>query len=82
MNENESSGSSGSSTNASGSATQSIDSVLAQSPAQSMGMMYQNMSHSLSLSMQNAVTTQNALQQIATSIVSASCAKIVASAGS
>jgi hypothetical protein len=60
-------------------ADMNASSVLAQSPAQSMGMMYQNMSHSLSLSMQNAVTTQNGLQQIATSIVSASCARIVSS---
>jgi len=74
MEENQNNGVSNTVTDA---VTQSNVSVVAESPAQSMGIMYQNMSHSMSLSMQNAVTTQNGLQQIATSIVSAACAKIV-----
>ena len=60
------------------SVTQSNVGVVAESPAQSMGVVYQTLAHSTSLSMQNAVTTQNGMQQIGTSVVSAACAKIVA----
>ncbi len=63
------------------SVTQSNVGVVAEAPAQSMGMVYQTMAHSISLSMQNMVTTQNGMQQIGTSVVSSACAKIVEAAG-
>ena len=58
--------------------TQSHLNVLGVAPAQSMGLVYQSMAHSISLSMQNAVTAQNHMQQISTSTVSTACANILA----
>ncbi|WP_368665968.1 RebB family R body protein [Aphanothece sacrum] len=46
-------------------------------PAQSMGMVYQTMAHSLSLSMQNAVTAQTGMQQLNAAIISTACQKIL-----
>jgi hypothetical protein len=57
--------------------TQTNVGVVGESPAQSMGTMYQTLAHSTGLSMQNAVTSQNGMQQIGTSVVSAACMKIV-----
>ncbi|NER34082.1 MAG: RebB like protein [Oscillatoria sp. SIO1A7] len=53
-------------------------SVLAIAPAQSMGLVYQTMAHSTSLAMQNAVGSQNAMQQINTAVVSTACQRIMA----
>lgn len=60
------------------SVTQANVGVVAESPAQSIAVIYQTLAHATSLSMQNAVTTQNGMQQIGTSVVSAACARIVA----
>ncbi|NEQ40437.1 MAG: RebB like protein [Okeania sp. SIO3I5] len=57
--------------------TQSNTNVLGGSPAQSMGLVYQTMAHSISLAMQNAVATQSAMQQINVAVVSTTCKKIV-----
>jgi hypothetical protein len=57
--------------------TQSNTSVLGGSPALAMGQVYQSMAHSISLAMQNAVTTQYAMQQINVAVVSTNCKKIV-----
>ena len=45
-------------------------SVLGDSPAQSMGLVYQTMGHSIGLTMQNAVVAQNGMQQIKAAVVS------------
>ena len=58
--------------------TQTNVKVLAESPAQAMSLVYQTMAHSISLSMQNASSSQNQMQQIGTSIVSAACTNIMA----
>ncbi|MBP0018224.1 MAG: RebB family R body protein [Cyanobacteria bacterium SBLK] len=58
--------------------TQINASVLAIAPAQSMGLVYQTMAHSTSLSMQNAVTTQNGMQQINSAVVATACQRIMA----
>ena len=52
-------------------------SVLAESPAQSMGLVYQTMGHSIGLTMQNAVGSQNAMQQLKTAVVSTACRGIL-----
>ena len=57
--------------------TQSNTSVLGGSPALAMGQVHQSMAHSISLAMQNAVTTQYAMQQINVAVVSTNCKKIV-----
>lgn len=57
--------------------TQSNTSVLGGSPALAMGQVYQSMAHSISLAMQNAVTTQYAMQQVNVAVVSTNCKKIV-----
>ena len=49
--------------------TQTNVKVLGESPAQSLSMVYQTMAHSLSLSMQNASSTQQQMQQIGNAIV-------------
>ena len=58
--------------------TQTNVSVLAVAPAQSMGLVYQTMAQSISLSMQNAVATQGGMQQINSAIVATACQKIMA----
>ena len=70
-------GSSGSSNGESGSSFM-LSPVVADAPAQSMGIVYQTMAHSLSLSMQNAITDQNSINQIGTAVVSKACAQILA----
>ena len=52
-------------------------SVLGESPAQSMGLVYQTMGQSIGLTMQNAVTAQNGMQQIKTAVISAACTGIM-----
>lgn len=58
--------------------TQTNVKVLGEAPAQSMGMVYQTMAHSLSLSMQNAVVAQNGMQQVNAAVISTACQKILA----
>ena len=53
-------------------------SVLAIAPAQSMGLVYQTMAQSTSLAMQNAVTSQNGMQQINAAVISTACQRILA----
>ena len=50
--------------------TQTNVNVLGNSPAQSLGMLYQMASHSAGLSMQNSVSSQHDLNQIANAVVS------------
>lgn len=57
--------------------TQSNTSVLGGSPAQAMGLVNQTMAHSISLAMQNSVTTQYVMQQINVAVVATNCKKIV-----
>ncbi len=57
--------------------TQTNVKVLAEAPAQSMAMVYQTMAHSISLSMQNAVSSQNAMQQLNAAIISTACRQIL-----
>ncbi|NEO33556.1 MAG: RebB like protein [Symploca sp. SIO3C6] len=57
--------------------TQANVKVLGDAPAQSMGMVYQTMAHSLSLSMQNAVSAQNGMQQLNAAIISTACRRIM-----
>lgn len=52
-------------------------SVLGESPAQSMGLVYQTMGHSIGLTMQNAVASQNGMQQLKTAVVSTACRGIL-----
>ncbi len=49
--------------------TQTNVKVLGESPAQALSMVYQTLAHSLSLSMQNASSTQQQMQQIGNAIV-------------
>ena len=49
--------------------TQTNVKVLGESPAQALSIVYQTMAHSLSLSMQNANSTQQQMQQIGNAIV-------------
>ena len=58
--------------------TQTNVSVLGVAPAQSMGLVYQTMAQSISLSMQNAVNSQNGMQQINAAIISTACQRILA----
>ena len=57
--------------------TQTTVSVLGESPAQSMGLVYQAMAQSVSLLMQNAVMSQGGLQQINTAVISTACREIM-----
>lgn len=59
--------------------TQTNVKVLGESPAQALAVLYQNMAHSLSLSMHNASSSQNQMQQIGTAVVSAAVSNIMAS---
>lgn len=58
--------------------TQTNVKVVGEAPAQAMGMVYQTMAHSLSLSMQNAVVSQSGMQQINAAVISTACQKILA----
>lgn len=58
--------------------TQTNVNVLGNSPAQSLGMLYQMATHSAGLSMQNAVSSQQNLNQIANAVVSTAVREILA----
>ncbi|NER35843.1 MAG: RebB like protein [Oscillatoria sp. SIO1A7] len=58
--------------------TQTNVSVLAVAPAQSMGLVYQTMAQSISLSMQNGVAAQGGMQQINAAIVGTAVQNIMA----
>lgn len=57
--------------------TQANVSVLGESPAQSMGMVYQTMAHAMSLLMQNSVASQGGMQQINAAVVASACKQIM-----
>jgi hypothetical protein len=61
--------------------TQTNVKVLGEAPAQAMGLVYQTMAHSISLSMQNAMQTQGGLQQIGNAVTSSACRMILDSSG-
>lgn len=58
--------------------TQSNVEVVAVSPAQSMGMLYQMATHSAGMSLQNAVASQQNLNQIANAVVATAVREILA----
>ncbi len=58
--------------------TQTNVKVVAEAPAQAIAALYQVASHSAGLSLQNAVQSQQALNQISTAIVSKAAALIMA----
>ena len=57
--------------------TQTNVKLLGEAPAQSIGMVYQTLAHSVSLSMQNAVNAQSGMQQLNAAIVSTACQKVL-----
>lgn len=57
--------------------TQSNVEVVAISPAQSMGMLYQMATHSAGLSLQNSVSSQQNLNQIANAVVATAVREIL-----
>ncbi|UUX48044.1 RebB family R body protein [Nisaea acidiphila] len=57
--------------------TQTNVKVVGEAPAQAMGMVYQSMAHSISLSMQNAMQAQGGLQQIGNAVTSSACRLIL-----
>jgi hypothetical protein len=61
--------------------TQNNVKVLGEAPAHAMGLVYQTMAHSISLSMQNAMQTQGGLQQIGNAVTSSACRMILESTG-
>lgn len=60
------------------SVTQTSVNLLGNAPAQSMGMVYQSMAHSISLLMQNSVSAQGGMQQINAAVIASACQKILA----
>jgi len=60
--------------------TQNNVKVVAEAPAQAMGLVYQTMAHSISLSMQNAQQAQGGLQQIGNAVTSSAITMILATA--
>ncbi|GAB3341020.1 RebB family R body protein [Marilutibacter aestuarii] len=58
--------------------TQTNVKVVAEAPAQAIATLYQVASHSTGLSLQNAVQSQQALNQISSAIVSKAAALIMA----
>jgi hypothetical protein len=58
--------------------TQSNVKVIAEAPAQAIAALYQVASHASGLSMQNAVHSQQSLNQISTAVVSKAVALIMA----
>lgn len=61
--------------------TQSNVKVVAEAPSQAMGLVYQTMAHSVSLSMQNAQQAQGGLQQIGNAVTSSAITMILGAAG-
>lgn len=60
--------------------TQNNVKVVAEAPAQAMGLVYQTMAHSISLSMQNAQQAQGGLQQIGNAVTSSAITMILGTA--
>lgn len=58
--------------------TQTNVKVVAEAPAQAIAMLYQVSSHSTGLSLQNAVHSQQALNQISNAVVSKAATLIMA----
>jgi len=58
--------------------TQTNVKVVAEAPAQAIASLYQVASHSAGLSMQNAVFSQQSLNQISTAVVSKAASLIMA----
>lgn len=58
--------------------TQSNVNVVASAPAQSMAMLYQMATHAAGLSLQNAVSSQQNLNQIGNAVVSTAVREILA----
>lgn len=58
--------------------TQNNVKVIAEAPAQATAALYQVASHSVGLAMQNAVFSQQALNQVSTAMVSKAVALIIA----
>ncbi len=57
--------------------TQTNVKVVAEAPAQAIAALYQVASHSIGLSLQNAVQSQQALSQISTAVVSKAATMIM-----
>jgi hypothetical protein len=63
------------------SVTQTNVKVVGEAPAQAMGLVYQSMAHSVSLSMQNAMQAQAGLQTINNAVTSSACRMILEASG-
>jgi hypothetical protein len=63
------------------SVTQTNVKVVGEAPAQAMGLVYQTMAHSISLSMQNAMQAQASLQTINNAVTSSACRMILDASG-
>lgn len=63
------------------SVTQTNVKVVGEAPAQAMGLVYQTMAHSISLSMQNAMQAQASLQTINNAVTSSACRMILEASG-
>jgi len=63
------------------SVTQTNVKVVGEAPAQAMGLVYQTMAHSISLSMQNAMQAQANLQTINNAVTSSACRMILEASG-
>lgn len=63
------------------SVTQTNVKVVGEAPAQAMGLVYQTMAHSISLSMQNAMQAQASLQTINNAVTSSACCMILEASG-
>ncbi|MEO5336061.1 MAG: RebB family R body protein [Magnetospirillum sp. WYHS-4] len=61
--------------------TQTNVKVVAEAPAQALGLLYQTMAHSMSLAMQNSVQAQGGLQQIGNAITSSAVRMILEASG-
>ena len=57
--------------------TQTNVKVLGETPAQALGLVYQMLSNSVGLAMENAMQTQGGMQQVANASTSSACAMIV-----
>lgn len=57
--------------------TQTNVKVLGEAPAQSMGLVYQALAHSISLAMENAQQAQGGLQQIGNAVTSSAITMIM-----
>ncbi len=62
--------------------TQTNVKVVGESPAEALGMVYQTLSNSVGLSLENAMQTQGGMQQISNASTAAICKMIVEAGGS